>query len=425
MKNIIDCLEERGLIEQKTSENLNEILEKPTRFYIGFDPTADSLHIGNLVGIVVLRWLQKFGHIPYVIIGGATGRIGDPSGKSIERPFLSDEIIENNVQKLTEFFQNFFSKEYLNVLNNNAWFKNIGFIEFLRDVGKHFRMGPMLSKESVKLRINTEEGMSFTEFSYQALQGYDFYHLFKQNQVTLQVGGSDQWGNILAGIDLTKKLTGKSVNGLTFPLLVNSTGQKFGKSEKGAIWLSEDKLSPYDFYQYLYRVSDADVIRLMKMLTFMDMQEIYQYEKKLQSEEYEPNSCQKRLAHELTKMIHKEKGVELAQRVTKNMAFGKNIVLTKEGLDQIAKDVEHKIFSKEEILGKKYVEIAHKSGLTESRSEATRLIKNNGAYLNNNKIDDINYSLSEEDLIEKTFLLLGAGKKKKLLIEISSKKHLV
>ena len=275
MSNVVDCLKERGLVDAMTSEEVVKLLEQPRKLYLGFDPTADSLHIGSLVGIVILRWFQKFGHTPVVILGGATGRIGDPSGKSVERPLLDRAAIDYNVARIRRHFEvvlDFFHlKAKPILLNNDEWFSQMNLIDFLRDVGKHFRVGTMLAKEMVKSRIQSEEGICFTEFTYQLLQSYDFYHLFTHHGVVLQLGGSDQWGNITSGIDLVRKLTAAQAYGLTFPLLTRSDGKKFGKTEEGTVWLAADRCSPYHFYQYFVRVPDADVIKLMRFLTFMEM----------------------------------------------------------------------------------------------------------------------------------------------------------
>lgn len=415
---ILDLLEKRGLIEQTTSPDLRKILEKPTNFYVGFDPTADSLHLGNLVPLIVMKWLQSYGHKPHVIIGGATGRVGDPSGKSHERPLLFDADISRNIQKISEFLQSLFEKETPVLLNNDDWYRKMNVVEFLRDVGKQFRLGPMLAKESVKARLQSEEGMSFTEFTYQVLQGYDFYHLHKTYGVVLQIGGSEQWGNITAGIDLTRKLSRAQLFGITFPLLLQSDGKKFGKTEKGAVWLSEDKLTAYDFYQYIYRTTDKDVIRLMRTLTFIDLKEIEKIEQSMQEPSYVPNSAQKRLADELTKFIHKEKGLQKALQATSKI-YAKD-ELTKDTLKKIAEDIPHASYEKDQLVGKKYTEIVASCGLCSSKSEATRFIKNGGAYLNNEKVSDINFLIEEALFIENTYLLLGIGKKKRFLIEIKN-----
>jgi len=279
-------------------------------------------------------------------------------------------------------------------------------IDFLRDVGKQFRMGPMLAKESVKARLQSEEGMSFTEFSYQVLQGNDFYHLYKNHNITCQMGGSDQWGNITAGMDLTKKLTGKSVHGLTFPLLTKSDGKKFGKTESGAIWLDKDKLSPYQFYQHLYRVADADVIKLLRMLTFLEMDEIRHIESKMVDQ---PNFAQKRLAEEVTTFLHGEEGLIEAQKVTAAAKPGAKITLDQQSLQSMP----HITLHSDDLIGKKVTEVAVLIKLASSKSEMSRLIKNGGAYLNNDKIEDADLVLQDDHLLEGEYILFGMGKKRR------------
>jgi tyrosyl-tRNA synthetase len=420
--NIIDCLEERGLIEAMTSDQLKAITQKPIKLFIGFDPTADSLHLGSLVGIVILRWFQKFGHTPVVLLGGATGRIGDPSGKSTERPLLDTATIEANIKRIRTHFEQVIDfkdqKTMPMIVNNDDWFANYAFIDFLRDVGKHFRVNVMLTKESVKARLESDEGISFTEFSYQILQAYDFYHLYKTHQVVLQAGGSDQWGNITAGTDLVRKLLAESAYGMTFPLLTRSDGKKFGKTEGGAIWLAADRCSPYDFYQYLYRVADADVIKLMRMLTFMEMDEIRRIEQEMKKSDYVPNSAQKRLAEEITRLIHHEEGLQSALRATQAAAPGHATELSAEVFHQMMKDMPYVKLSKADVVDKKYVEVAVQTGLATSKGEAARLIAGGGAYLNNERVEDPQLKLTQDHLIGGEFLLLAAGKKKKILIHI-------
>jgi tyrosyl-tRNA synthetase len=422
MPNIVDCLKERGLLDAITSEELIKRLEAPARIYCGFDPTADSLHIGNLVGIVVLRWFQKYGHTPVVILGGATGRIGDPSGKSIERPLLDPSTIAYNVTRIRRHFEAildfFHSNARPMVFNNDEWFSAFPLIDFLRDVGKHFRLGTMLAKESVKNRLHSEEGMSFTEFSYQLLQAYDFYHLYTHHNVILQIGGSDQWGNITEGVELVRKLSGVQSFGLTFPLLTRSDGKKFGKTEQGAIWLAPDRCSPYEFYQYFVRMPDGDVVKMMRMLTFMDLKEVREYEARMTEKDYEPNTAQKRLAEEITRLIHGEEGLAKALKVTEGAAPGSEAALDAEAFREIARDMPSTELLLSEIIGQKYSDIAVKTGLLPSKSEAVRLIQNGGAYLNNQRIDDPNFRLAEQDLIGSEFLLLGSGKKKKMLVKV-------
>lgn len=422
MKNVIETLKERGFIEAVTNEELSHLANKPLIVYSGFDPTSDSLHLGNLIPIMGLAWFQRFGHTPIALLGGATGMIGDPSGKSSERQLLDQTTIDVNLKGITRNFAQVL--DFNNptarpiVVNNYDWLKNFTFLEFLRDVGKHFRIGSMLSKDSVKSRMQTEEGMSYTEFSYQLLQGYDFLHLFDTYHATVQFGGSDQWGNITAGIELIRRTRGAQTFGVTFPLLTRSDGQKFGKSEKGAIWLSPDRLSPYEFYQYLFRVPDADVIKLMKMLTFMDLQEISQIEKNMSDTNYKPNTAQKRLAEEVTAIVHGKKGLDIALKVTEGAAPGAETQLNVEVLEALGKDMPSVSMPLNQIDGVKIVDLLSQTGLQESKSEARRLIRNGGLYINNIKINDENHIVSKNQLIEGKLMLLALGKKNKLLVRV-------
>lgn len=423
MRNVIEILKERGFIDAMTSEDLKAFADRPLKVYCGFDPTSDSLHLGNMVAIMGLAWFQRAGHTPVALVGGATGMIGDPSGKSSERQLLDEESIKKNlagIQKNLEAILDFnhpTTKPIL--LNNFDWFKDFSFIDFLRDVGKHFRLGPMLAKDSVKSRMNSEEGMSYTEFSYQLLQGYDFLYLFDHHGVTVQLGGSDQWGNITAGTDLIRKTRNKSAHGLTFPLLTRSDGQKFGKSEKGAIWLSSDKLSPYEFYQHLIRVSDADVISLMRMLTFMDMTEIRKYDAMMRASDYTPNTAQKKLAEEVTRIVHGDDKLRTALRVTEGAKPGAETALDAETLESIGSDMPSHELLETDLMNVKLIDLIAKLGLQPSKSEARRMIRNGGVYINNAKIEDENRAIASNDLIEGRLLLLAVGKKNKVLIRLS------
>ena len=421
MKNVIDCLEERGFIDALTSEDLRKAVDKPIKVYVGFDPTADSLHLGNLIGIVALRWFQRFGHTPVVLLGGATGRIGDPSGKSHERPMLSTAMIQNNVVAISKHFEQVLDFSAPNaplIVNNDEWFSKISVIEFLRDVGKHFRLGPMLAKEFVRTRIESEEGMSFTEFSYLLIQSYDFYHLFNERGVTLQMGGRDQWSNIIGGIESIRKMSGKSAYGLTWPLLTRADGKKFGKSEEGAIWLSGEKCSPYQFYQHLVKVADDDVITLLKRLTFLELEEVNAMERAMKQPDYVSNTAQKLLAAEVTRLIHGDEGLETALKVTAGAAPGKKAVLDPTVLKEIAKDMPHVSLARHAVIGSKVTDLMALSGIVSSKGEANRLIKNGGAYLNNEKVSDAALLIKESHLIGGEHLLLGSGKKKKILVQL-------
>lgn len=422
-ENIISFLKERGFVDDLTSEELVSHVDKPIKAYIGFDPTSDSLHLGNLVGIVLLGWFQRFGHTPVVILGGATGKIGDPSGKSLERPLLDDAILAKNIAGIRKNFERVLDFSHPSakplVLNNDDWLSRFPLVQFLRDIGKHFRVGTMLAKESVRSRIDSDEGMSYTEFSYMLLQAYDFFYLLNEEGVTLQMGGSDQWGNITAGTDLIRKLSKGSAYGLTYPLITRSDGKKFGKSEEGAIWLSPEKLSPYQFYQYLVRMPDADITKLMRLLTFMEMDEINAYAHQMLQPNYIPNTAQKRLAAEITRMIHGEEGLEAALKVTEAALPGSKAVLDVHVLKEIAADMPRSELPRGEVVDQKFTEIAVKIGLVASKGEATRLIQNGGAYLNEEKVEDPQLKLEAKHCIGDQFVLFGSGKKKKILIQLT------
>lgn len=424
MTTVIEVLQERGFIEAMTSDELHQLTQTPIRVYCGFDPTSDSLHLGNLVAIMGLAWFQRYGHTPVAIVGGATGMIGDPSGKMAERQLLDETTIQHNIKGIQKNLEAILDFQHPTatpiILNNLDWFKNFSFIQFLRDVGKLFRLGPMLSKDSVKSRLNSEEGMSFTEFSYQILQGYDFLHLFEKHNVKVQLGGSDQWGNITAGTELIRKVNGQSTYGITFPLLTRSDGQKFGKSEKGAIWLSPEKLSPYEFYQYLIRVEDADVIKLMRMLTFMDMAEIRRYEQMMKQADYIPRTAQKKLAEEITRIVHGEEGLQKALKVTQGAAPGSETQLNVDILESIASDMPNRQLASQEVVGQKLIDLLVYVDLQASKGEARRLIRNGGVYLNNEKVEDENFIVQKDHLIDQRLMLLAAGKKNKLLIRLQN-----
>lgn len=422
MSNVIELLEERGFIDSITSEQLRERATQPLKVYCGFDPTNDSLHLGNMVAIMGLAWFQRCGHTPVALVGGATGMIGDPSGRSQERQFLDEATIQKNLTGIRKNLETILdttdaAKAPLFV-NNYDWYKEFKVIDFFRDVGKNFRIGTMLAKDSVRNRMTTEEGMSFTEFCYQLLQGYDFYYLQQHYGVSVQLGGSDQWGNITAGTDLIRKMGGSVADGLTFPLLTRSDGQKFGKSEKGAIWLSPEKLSPYEFYQYLVRVADEDVITLMRLLTFMDIAEIREYQQAMKNSDYEANSAQRRLAEEVTRIVHGDEGVETALRVTRAAAPGSNAELNAATLETLSADMPSSTLAMEEVDQSALVDLLVKVGLQSSKGEARRSLRNGGVYLNNQKIDQEDRIITPTDLIEGRLMLLSIGKKNKLLIRL-------
>ncbi|OGP56292.1 MAG: tyrosine--tRNA ligase [Deltaproteobacteria bacterium RBG_13_61_14] len=412
MEDIVRTLETRGFLAALTDPEMQKVFrEKAVTLYAGFDPTAPSLHVGNLLIIMGLAQFQRHGHTPIVVVGGGTGLIGDPSGKTKERQLLSQDELQTNLQGIRKQLERFLAfgpslSSPARILNNAEWLLEFKFLDFLRDVGKHFRLGEMLAKESVKLRLNSDEGMSFTEFCYQLLQAYDFLHLFDQFHCTLQVGGSDQWGNITAGIDLIRKLRGKTAYGITFPLLTTASGEKFGKTEAGTIWLESERTSPYDFYQYFIRTDDRDVIRFLNCFTFLPAEEIKGLEKSLKQKP-EAREAQKRLAFEVTSIVHGEAAATKAKADSEKMFSTDRAGLDAAQLDP-ALTTELPRAALEE--GLSLVEALVNSGLSQSKGEARRLINQGGVYVNDERVQDLNHLLGPEDLIKGT-IVLRTGKK--------------
>lgn len=416
MKNFVDELKWRGMIHDVTPSTSEYLEKNKTSGYIGFDPTADSLHIGNLVQIMTLVHFQKSGHKPIILIGGATGMIGDPSGKSKERKFLDEKTLSNNQNKIQlqfEKFLDFDSKNSASIVNNKTWFKDFNLLSFLREVGKHISVNYMMAKDSVKNRLET--GISFTEFSYQLIQGYDFYWLWKNKNVKIQFGGSDQWGNILTGNELIRRIEGGESFALTTPLITKSDGGKFGKTEDGNVWLDEKKTSPYKFYQFWINISDDDASKFIKIFTLKDEEEVKNL---IKSHEKEPHLriLQNALADEITQRVHGEKKLDIAKS-TSQILFGK---FKKDDFDNLKEDVMKSLSTAVPCVKLKKEEINSdfKSLLTEisnfeifsSKSELIRLIKNNGLSINKEKISDDGYDISENLKFNK-YLLLQKGKK--------------
>ncbi len=428
MENVLDILKSRGLLDAVTSEELHMLTKKPLKVFCGFDPTSDSLHLGNMVAIMGLAWFQRCGHTPVALVGGATGMIGDPSGKKQERQLLDETTLACNLQGIQKNLETILLSSSAEMsrplfVNNYDWFKDFSFLAFLRDVGKHFRIGTMLAKDSVKGRMESEEGMSFTEFSYQLLQAYDFYYLYSKYGVTVQIGGSDQWGNITAGIDYVRKIAAQSVYGVTFPLLTRSDGQKFGKTEKGAVWLSAEKLSPFECYQYLFRTPDADVIKLLKMLTFLPLGEIRELEHQMQSPGYMPNTAQKVLAGAIVDLLHGADGLKKALAATSGMAPGadprKLGELDAGMFQELLKNIPTVSLDFAAVCDQKLIDIVVSAQFMESKGEVRRLIRNGGVWLNNKKVDDENCTVCQQDIIGGRFLLIALGKKHKAVVQVS------
>lgn len=422
MKNTAEILKERGIFDDVTSPALYKRLDSSVTVYAGFDPTSDSLGVGNYVTIMALAHFQRCGHKVIAVVGGGTGMIGDPSGKSSERTLLSADEIEKNLYGIKENLSRFldFDTETIpaKMLNNNDWLKEFSFVDFLRDMGKHFRMGTMLGKESVRARLNSEDGMSFTEFSYQVLQSYDFLRLYDAENCELQIGGSDQWGNITAGVDLVRKLRGSEVYGLTFPLVCDSSGQKFGKSEGNSVYLSSKRTSYYDFYQFFVRVEDLDVIRYLKIFTFLPLEDISELENQLRHEP-EKRAAQKRLAEEVTRDVHGEKGLEIAMR-TSAVLFGESMDgLNAEDIMGIFADASSAELARSDIDGADWPAVMMMSGLCKSKGEARRLIQNGGFYVNNRRVTSVDEKTGSEDIIDGRIVVLRSGKKNFHLLRIS------
>lgn len=416
MKNFVDELNWRGMIHDVTPSTSEYLEKNKTSGYIGFDPTADSLHIGNLVQIMTLVHFQKSGHKPIILIGGATGMIGDPSGKSKERKFLDEKTLSNNQNKIQSQFEKFLdfdSKNSAYIVNNKTWFEDFNLLSFLRQIGKHISVNYMMAKDSVKNRLET--GISFTEFSYQLIQGYDFYWLWKNKSVKIQFGGSDQWGNILTGNELIRRIEGGESFALTTPLITKSDGGKFGKTEDGNVWLDEKKTSPYKFYQFWINISDDDASKFIKIFTLKDEEEVKNL---IKSHEKEPHLriLQNALADEITQRVHGEKKLNIAKS-TSQILFGK---FKKNDFDNLKEDVMKSLSTAVPCVKLKKEEINSdfKSLLTEisnfeifsSKSELIRLIKNNGLSINKEKISDDGYDISENLKFNK-YLLLQKGKK--------------
>ncbi|OFV35993.1 tyrosine--tRNA ligase [Neisseria sp. HMSC15C08] len=412
MTPIIQDLQSRGLIAQTTDiEALDALLnEQKISLYCGFDPTADSLHIGHLLPVLALRRFQQAGHTPIALVGGATGMIGDPSFKAVERSLNSAETVAGWVESIRNQLKPFLSFEGENaaIMANNAdWFGSMNCLDFLRDIGKHFSVNAMLNKESVKQRIERDDvGISFTEFAYSLLQGYDFAELNKRHSAILEIGGSDQWGNITAGIDLTRRLNQKQVFGLTLPLVTKSDGTKFGKTEGGAVWLNAKKTSPYQFYQFWLKVADADVYKFLKYFTFLSIEEIDAIEAKDKASGTKPEA-QRILAEEMTRLIHGEAALQAAQRISESLFAEDQSSLTEGDFEQLALDGLPAFEVSDDL---NVVEALVKTGLASSNKEARGFV-NSKAVLLNGQAAELNNPNHAAERPDDAYLLTDAHKR--------------
>ena len=413
---LLEDLKWRGLIYQQTDEEgIEELLNKEqVSLYCGADPTADSLHIGHLLPFLTLRRFQQHGHRPIVLIGGGTGMIGDPSGKSEERVLQTEEQVEDNVQGINAQMHKLFefgTEKGAVLVNNKDWLGQISLISFLRDYGKHVGVNYMLAKDSIQSRL--ENGISYTEFTYTILQAIDFGHLNQNLNCKIQVGGSDQWGNITSGIELMRRMYGQTeAYGLTIPLVTKSDGKKFGKSESGAVWLDADKTSPYEFYQFWINQSDHDVIKFLKYFTFLNKEEIERLEAS-RDEQPHLREAQKALAENVTKLIHGQDALDDAIRISQALFSGDLKSLSAKELKEGFKDVPQVELSADNT---NIVEALVETGISSSKRQAREDVNNGAIYINGERQQDVNYNLSSEDKIENAFTIIRRGKKKYFMV---------
>jgi len=424
LMNLIEELQWRGLIRDIMPGTEEQLQKEMTSGYIGFDPTANSLHIGSLVPILLLVHLQKAGHKPYALVGGATGMVGDPSGKSEERNLLSEDVLQKNqagVKKQLEKFLDFDAAKpnAAVMVNNYDWFKQMGFLEFIRDVGKHITVNYMMAKDSVKKRIEGDTGISFTEFTYQLIQGYDFYWLYANHNCKLQMGGSDQWGNITTGTELVRRKAGGEAFAFTCPLLTKADGGKFGKSEKGNIWLDAEKTSPYLFYQFWLNAADEDAKKWMKIFTFLSKSEIenlvLEHEK-----DASQRRLQKTLAREITIFVHGEGEYNKAIETTEKLFANQNAPaesLSEEDLQQMEGVVKFDFGSDNIKAGIDVISFLADSGIFPSKGEAKKMVQNGGVSINRNKVENVQMNINSSLLLHGKFLLVQKGKRNYFLVQ--------
>ncbi|HUS94002.1 MAG TPA: tyrosine--tRNA ligase [Patescibacteria group bacterium] len=415
--NLLDELEYRELLYQVTDREglAKRLAAGPITLYIGFDPTADSLHIGNLLQILLLRRFQLQGHHPIAVAGGGTGLVGDPSGKSNERKLNSEKVVEGYTRKMRpqlEQYLDFDSRENpARIVNNYEWLANLSLLPFLRDIGKHFPIGVMLAKDSVKSRL--EEGISYTEFSYMIMQAYDYLQLNVEYQCELQAGGSDQWGNITAGVDLIRRMKRETVYGLTQPLVTQTDGTKLGKTEKGTIWLDADMTSPYEFYQYWMNVDDRDVIRFLKYFTFLTKNQVTELEQRFNEEPWK-REAQQTLAREITRLVHGPEAMNSAEQISQALFYGKIADLDSDQLLQALNDVPTYDLMSVETIG--LVELLTDAEIVTSKRRAREDINNGAITVNDIRVKDENKILGLVDRIAGNYLVIRRGKTNYFLV---------
>jgi tyrosyl-tRNA synthetase len=406
----------RGFLEATTSEDIDTYLSDARRtMYVGFDPTADSLHLGNLIPVMALAHAQRHGHRPLVLVGGGTGLIGDPSGKTSERTLLTREQADYNATQIRSQLSRFFdlsSEDKALMLNNADWLMSLNLLDFLRDIGKHFSVNEMIKRDSVRTRLEERDyGISYTEFSYMLMQAYDFLHLFQKHNCTIQLGGSDQWGNILSGKELIRRVLGQRGEGITFPLLTTSTGRKFGKTEEGSVWLDARRTSPYQMYQYWLQTADADVVRYLKLFTFLGPDAIAELEVEVRDNPGKREG-QRMLAAECTTIIHGETTVRAVEAASRILFQASDEVPSEETIAMLASEVPVTEVDRIEInSGLPLIDLLLRTHLAESKGAARKLIEGGGVYINNQRQHEARKSVLPEDLNWPNSILLRAGKK--------------
>ena len=422
---LLEQFEARGLLQDATEGAAEHLAEAPRTVYIGFDPTAPSLHLGNLVPIMGLVHAQRAGHTPIALVGGGTGLIGDPSGKTVERLLLTKEIAAENAEAIREQLAHFLDfdakSNAARMRNNHDWLGGLALVDFLRDVGKHFSVNQLMAKESVKRRLADEEtGISYTEFSYALLQSYDFLELYRREGCTVQMGGSDQWGNITAGIDLIRRTEGARAFGVVLPLITNAAGGKFGKSEAGNLWLDASLTSPFRFYQYWINVEDADVVRYLNFFTLLPERERAEVADGVVAEP-QARAGQKALAADVTRRVHGETGLEAARRATEALFGGDLTGLPADQIQDVFGDVPSSQIGKDVLSGqgKPFVELLVECGLASSKGDARRSIEGGGIYLNNERVGDASRAVTMDDALEGRFIVLRKGKKRYHLVAVT------
>jgi tyrosyl-tRNA synthetase len=422
--NLIEELQWRGMIQDIMPGTEEQLKKEITSGYIGFDPTSDSLHIGSLVQIILLLHLQKAGHKPIALLGGATGMVGDPSGKSQERNLLNEETLQKNLEGVKNQLKRFLDFDSAKptaaeLVNNYDWFKEMNLLEFIRDVGKHITVNYMMSKDSVRKRIESESGISFTEFTYQLIQGYDFYWLYQNKNCKLQMGGSDQWGNITTGGELVRRKTGNEVFAFTCPLIKKADGGKFGKTEAGNIWLDAEKTTPYQFYQFWFRATDTDAEKWIKIFTFLDKEAIEQL---ISEHRRDPGKhiLQKKLAQEVTIFVHGKEEYQKALQTTEKLFSQQNAsvdVLTERDLEQMEGIIKIDISKNQLKEGIDVVSFLASTQILPSKGEARKMVQNGGISINRNKIEMLNFTIDDSLLLHDQYLLIQKGKKNYYLVK--------